>query len=153
MINVKQWTMVHCNCDESSHLPYVLTLQTTKYDITQVTILWPLGKTSGGLLLPLGSHEQNRMMGHYWWSSLTHWGRVTHICVSKLAIIASDNGLSPGRHQAIIWTSAGILLIGHSRTNFSEILIEIIFLKIHSRKCIWKCRLWNGGHVVLASMC
>ena len=42
---------------------------------------------------------------------LTHWGRVTHICVSKLTIIASDNGLSPGRRQAIIWTSAGILLI------------------------------------------
>ena len=27
---------------------------------------------------------------------LTHWGRVTHICVSKLTIIGSDNGLSPG---------------------------------------------------------
>ena len=43
----------------------------------------------------------------------THWGRVTHICVNKLAIIGSDNGLglSPGRRQAIIWTNAGILLI------------------------------------------
>ena len=30
---------------------------------------------------------------------LTHWGRVTHICVSKLTIIGSDNGLSPGRRQ------------------------------------------------------
>ena len=57
---------------------------------------------------------------------LTHWGRVTHICVNKLTIIASDNGLSPGRRQAIIWTSAGILLIGPLGTNFSEILIEII---------------------------
>ena len=28
-------------------------------------------------------------------ASLTHWGRVTHICVSKLTIIGSDNGLSP----------------------------------------------------------
>ena len=43
--------------------------------------------------------------------SLTHWGRVTHICVGDLTIISSDNGLSPGRHQAIIWTNAGILLI------------------------------------------
>ena len=34
--------------------------------------------------------------------SLTHWGRVTHICVSNLNIIGSDTGLSPGRHQAII---------------------------------------------------
>ena len=42
---------------------------------------------------------------------LTHWGRVTHICIGKLNIIASDNGLSPRRRQAIIWTNAGILLI------------------------------------------
>ena len=33
---------------------------------------------------------------------LTHWGQVTHICVSKLTIIASDNGLSPDWRQAII---------------------------------------------------
>ena len=59
-------------------------------------------------------------------SNLTHWGRVTHICVSKLTIIGSDNGLSPDRRQAIIWTNAGIFLIGPSGTNFSEILIEIL---------------------------
>ena len=41
---------------------------------------------------------------------LTHWDRVAHICVSNLTIIGSDNGLSPGRCQAIIWTNAGILL-------------------------------------------
>ena len=35
-------------------------------------------------------------------NDLTHWGRVTHICVRKLATIGSDNGLSPGRRQAII---------------------------------------------------
>ena len=57
---------------------------------------------------------------------LTHWGRVTHICVSKLTIIGSDIGLSPDLCQAIIWTSAGILLIGPLGTNFSEILIEIL---------------------------
>ena len=44
---------------------------------------------------------------------LTHWGRMLHIYVSKLTIIGSDDGLSPGRHQAIIWTNAGILLIAH----------------------------------------
>ena len=57
--------------------------------------------------------------------SLTHWGRATHICVSKLTIIASDNGLSPGRCQAIIWNNDGILSIGLLGTNFSEILIGI----------------------------
>ena len=50
---------------------------------------------------------------------------MTHICVNKLTIIASDNGLSPGRPQAIIWTNAGILLIRNLGTNFSEILSEI----------------------------
>ena len=59
---------------------------------------------------------------------------MTHICVSKLNIIGSDNGLSPGRRQAIIWTNTGILLIWPSGTNFSEMLIEIhtfSFKKMH----------------------
>ena len=55
----------------------------------------------------------------------THWVRVTHIWVSNLTIIGSDNGLSPGQRQAIIWTNAGMLLIGPLGTNFSEILVEI----------------------------
>ena len=45
---------------------------------------------------------------------------MTHICV-----VGSDNGLSPVRRQAIIWTNARILLIGPLGTNFSEIVIEI----------------------------
>ena len=56
---------------------------------------------------------------------LTHWGRVTHICVGNLTIIGPDNGLLPGRHQAIIRTNAGILSIEPLRTNFSEISIKI----------------------------
>ena len=51
---------------------------------------------------------------------------MTHICVGNLATIGSDNGLSPDRRQAIIWTNAGILLIGPWGTKFGEILIEIL---------------------------
>ena len=51
---------------------------------------------------------------------------MTHICVSKLTIIGSDNGLSPGRRQAIVWTNAEILLIRPLGTNLSEILFEIL---------------------------
>ena len=68
------------------------------------------------------------------YQQLTHWGQVTHIYVGNLTIIGSDNGLSPGRLQAIIWTNDGILLIGPLGTNFSEILIGIhkfSFTKIH----------------------
>ena len=74
---------------------------------------------------------------------LTHWGRVTHICVGNLTIIGSDNGLSPGRRQAIIWTSVGILLIGPLGTNFSEILIGIqtfSFKKMHLKMSSVKWR-------------
>ena len=56
---------------------------------------------------------------------LSNWGQVTHICIGKPTIIGSDNGLTAGRRQAIIWTNAGILLIGPLGTNFNEILIGI----------------------------
>ena len=74
---------------------------------------------------------------------LTHWGQVTPICVSKLTIICSDNGLSPCRHQAVIWTNAGILFIGALGTNFSEILIKIdkfSFKKMHFKMSSGKWR-------------
>ena len=83
---------------------------------------------------------------------LTHWGRVTHICVGNLIIIGSDNGLSPGRRQAIIWTNAGILLIGPWGTNFSDILIGIrafSFKKIHLKMSSAKWRPFCLGLNVL----
>ena len=77
--------------------------------------------------------------------ALTHWARVTDIRVGKLTIIGSDNGLSPGRRQAIIWTNAGKLFIWPLGTNFSKILIEINTFSF--KKCISKYRLENGSHL------
>ena len=57
----------------------------------------------------------------YW----THWCRAMHTCISKIPIIGSDNGLSPGLVQAIVWTNVGLLSIGPLGINCSEILIEI----------------------------
>ena len=82
----------------------------------------------------------------------THWGRVTHICFSKLTIIGSDNGLSPGRRQAIIWANAGILLIGALGTNFKETSNEIhtfSFNKIHLKLSSGKWRPFCLGLNVL----
>ena len=65
---------------------------------------------------------------------LTQWGRVKHICVGKLTIIGSDNGLTPEYCQATNWTNAGKLSIGPPGTNFSEISIGIQtfpFKKMH----------------------
>ena len=62
---------------------------------------------------------------------------MAHIRVRKLAIIGSDNELSPRQRQAITWTNARILLIGLLATKLSEIFIEFytfsfkkIYLKI-----------------------
>ena len=82
---------------------------------------------------------------------LTHWSRVTHIYVNKLTSINSDDDLSPGRRQVIIWPNAGLLSIGTLRTNFNEILSEIYTFSF--KKCIWKRRLQNGGHFGPTSMC
>ena len=68
---------------------------------------------------------------------LANWG------VTKLTIIGPDNGLSPGRRQAIIWTNAGILLIRTPGTNFSGILSEIhtfSFKKMHFKMTFGKWR-------------
>ena len=85
-------------------------------------------------------------------SSLTHWGRVTHKCVGKLTIIGSDNGLSPERRQAIIWTNAGILLIEPLGTNFIEIVNGIqtfSFKKMHLKMSSAKWRPFCLGLNVL----
>ena len=86
------------------------------------------------------------LMQFSWSSRLIHWGWVLHIYVSKPTIIGSDNDLSPGRHQAIIWAKAGLLLIGPLGTSFIEILIKIhifsfkkMYVKISSGKCRPSC--------------
>ena len=79
-----------------------------------------------------------------------------HICVSKLAIIGSDNDLSPGRRQAIIWTNAGILLIGTLGTNLSEIIGKIhsfSFKKMHLKMSSAKGRLFSLGLNELSYSC
>ena len=64
-------------------------------------------------------------MSTSWWIDvipdvvLTHWDQMTHIGVSKLTIIGSDHGLLSCRHQANIWTKAGILLIRNLKTGSS----------------------------------
>ena len=69
---------------------------------------------------------------HRWTTQNIPWSNVnslrprdSYICASKIIPLVSDNGLLPGRRQSIIWTNAGILLIGHLVSSFSGILIKI----------------------------
>ena len=102
--------------------------------------------------IPVYYQKHIEPFSNCWFNSICNsLRRVTHICVSKLIIIVSDNGLSPGRRQAIVWTNAGILSIGPLETNFSDKLDE--FYIFSSRKCNWKYRLEIGGHFISASMC
>ena len=71
---------------------------------------------------------------------------VTVMCISKIIIISSENDLSPGWCQAIIWTNAAMLLIGPLGINFSEILseVEIIsFKKMHLKMSSAKWHLFR----------
>ena len=72
---------------------------------------------------------------------------VTHICVSKLTSIGSDNCLSPHRHQAIILTYAAILSIRHQRTYFSVFVLiqRFSFRKMHLKVSSAKWRLFCIG--------
>ena len=68
---------------------------------------------------------------------------MTHIRISDLTIIDSDNALSPRWRPAIIWSNAGILSIGPLGTNFGEILIKIqtfSFKKMHLKMSSVKWR-------------
>ena len=74
-------------------------------------------------------------------NDLSHWGLVRHICICKLAIIGSDNGLSIYRRQAITGTNAEVLAIRLWVIPFSEISSQIcifsfekIYLKMSSGK-------------------
>ena len=68
--------------------------------------------------------------------------------------IGSDNGLSPSRHQAIIWNNAWLLSIKPLGTNVSEIIIKIqnfsfmkMYLKISSAK--WRPFCPGGDELTL----
>ena len=99
---------------------------------------WSVNIGSGNGLVPSGNNCQQQAitwanvdpdlcrhmvsLGH---NELTRWGWVTHICVSKLTIIGSGNGLLPGWHQAIIWTNGGYCSFEPLGINFWEISMEI----------------------------
>ena len=105
-------------------------------------------------IVNINSRGKPFQQGYEWHTVLTHWGRVTHIRFGKLTIIVSDNGLSLRRRQAIIWTNAGILLIGPLGINFSEILIEVhtfSFKKMHLKPSSAKWQPLNLGLNVLTN--
>ena len=85
-----------------------------------IVIPWILDNDLNPLRAELNDHhfKDNKCISCNKALLLNPWGRVTHICVNKLTITGSDNGLSPGRGQTIIGTNDGKLLIGPLRTRF-----------------------------------
>ena len=68
-------------------------------------------------------------------------------CMIRVSI-GSDNGLSPIRYKAVIWTNAWLLSIGPLETFFSEILTKIhnfSFMKMHLKLSSVKCRSFCPG--------
>ena len=69
------------------------------------------------------------------WHLLTHLGRLTHICVGKLTIIGSDNGLSPisGRIPRFCQVEIFVLLAGTKQ------LYEWLVQSVHLSLCLFVC--------------
>ena len=66
----------------------------------------------------MSDHDQKRIYTFTRWIILTHWVRVTHICVTDRIITGAGNGLSPTRHQAINWTNVDIFVNWTLRNTF-----------------------------------
>ena len=76
-------------------------------------------------------------------STLSHWGRVTYICVGNLTIIASDNGSSPSHYLNQCWIIVDWAL--RKKVQWKNNQNSFIFIK----EMHWKSRLQN----VSASTC
>ena len=82
------------------------------------------------ILPPDGTTSLSTLVCILLWTTDSSVAKISHvhslrrsddICLSKLTIIGSDNGLSPARRQAIIWTNAGILLTESIGTKFNVV--------------------------------
>ena len=74
---------------------------------------------------------------------LTHGGRMTHICVSTLTIIGSENGLS-----RVGAKSSFELMLPYCQSEATKHIPVKLYLKFESSQsgiCFRKCRLRNGG--------
>ena len=85
-------------------------------------------------------------------SCLTHWGRLTYLCVGNLTIIGSDNSLAPVRCQDIIWIKASILSVRPWLICFSEILFKIQKFSFN-QDVLENVICQSGGHLIPASVC
>ena len=109
--------------------------------------LWSLFLTLKDTYLHTGKNERNCNVNSWFNPYVVYWYinslRPSDACMRQQTSIVSDNGLSPGRRQAIIWTNAQILLIGPLGTKFCETLIEIYafsFKKMHLKMSSGKWR-------------
>ena len=66
----------------------------------------------------------------------------------RQSIIGSDDGLSPGRHQAITCTSVGNCQLYYQEQTSAKFKSKLIW-----GKRFWTCRLRNVGHFVSVSKC
>ena len=115
-----QYIVSHRHTADGRHSNVTLILQTVILGgISPSITVWCETLVEGPTTWPVWPGSFSVFWGDVQRAILTHWGRVTYICVGKLTSIGSDDGLSPIRCQAIIWINAGILLIGPLGTNFS----------------------------------
>ena len=120
MVNICLWNGLLCNATKSL-LESVLTLGKC---CRKCWSYLSLNKCRGLIIYPL------RLSDAY-----------MHASVIK-AIIGSDNGFLPDRHQAIAWTN-DILSTGPWRTHFNDILFEIQKFSFKKRNLLTSSAKWR----------
>ena len=79
----------------------------------------------------------------YPWNKLTHQGRKDVYMPINKTITGSENGFAPDRAHAIIWTHAGLSLIGLMKIHFSKIRIETHQFFTQANKLIMPPSQWQ----------
>ena len=89
-------------------------------------------------------YQLSQIVSLYFCLVITHWGRVTHICISKLTIIGSDNGLAP---IIIKWTLRNKLQWNLNRNifiqenPFESVVCETVAI-LSLPQCVNYCDSW-----------
>ena len=131
MVEVAQWNPGHWQAPSDVFVIFgTLGPMFNNIIISQMTC--PVAIPIKGKHFVWGHFVDNFLVWH-----LNHWGRVTHICVSKLTII----GLSSVRRQVIIWTNVWILSIRQIRNKLKWNLTRNLHIFIQENafeNIVWK---------------
>ena len=140
------------------HEAWIYTNSDIKYtSVFPSNMFWHMSIVRQWQICLFSDHFVSHNVNIFVWST-SGWRKRSSRFWGLRSILGSDSwsnllihDMSPDWRQAIIWTMLEYCWLDHwEQTSMKS---QSNFIHCHSRKCIWKCRLENGGHFGSASMC